>query len=938
MKRFLQLAVLLLLFGFAAGQADVPKVDISNMSKKLPVDPDVKIGKLDNGITYYIRKNQKPEEYAHFRIVFSAGAIQEDDDQNGLAHFTEHMCFNGTKNFPENKLIEVLQKAGVRFGADLNASTGYDQTMYELPIPMNNPELLENAFQILEDWSHNVLFEGKDIDDERGVIINEWRQRNNAGMRLNDKHAPKLFYGSKFAKRNVIGDTAIILNFEHDVIRRFYKDWYRSDLMAVVAVGDFDVADMEKRIKKYFSRIQPVKNPRKHEIYPVPNHKETFVSIASDPELTTDQVAVYIKHDKKESVTYNDYRESLKEQMINSMFGDRFREVTQKPDAPFLGGSAFYTDYLGDKSMFMVSVGTEGGKSMQGLEGALDEVHRVLKHGFTEAELKVVKNEILANYESYYNERKGTQHRSYVGEYTRNFIDKEAMPGIEWEYGFTAAVLPTITIDEINQLAKSYFRNDNTVITLSLVEGHTFPTENQVLALYKNAANKDLAPYEAKEVADVLFNRNVTPGKIVATKENKEVGFTEFTLSNGAKVVIKSTDFSDDEVLFAANSRGGVSLASKEDYFTSAVAGQFVPMGGIADFSMMDLQKVLAGKNASVRPMISEMSEGFRGQSTQKDIETMLQLVNLYFTAPRKDDMIFQAVKQQFTGMLAQRSNNPQSAFQDTMGLVMSGYHYTATPPSVEMINSVDYDKAIQFFKDRYANAGDFTFYFVGNVDANQLKPMIEKYIASLPGNDKKENWKDMGIKTPREKITKRFKNGNEDRTMVYMAITGDFDWSQESRHRIRSMVEVLDIRFTQEIREKLGGVYSPGVWVTTEKYPNPEYKININFVCEPSRTDELVAASEKLLNEMKSTLEEESTDKVIKAQLGERVRDIKTNQYWLNSLTNAYLNDEPVDGVLTYEKYINNLTAKDVQKAAQKYINLDHLVKVIMEPTTVKN
>ncbi len=938
MKHFVRLAVILLLFGFAAGQADTPKVDISNMSKKLPLDPDVKIGKLDNGITYYIRKNHKPEDNAHFRIVISAGAINEDDDQNGLAHFTEHMCFNGTKNFPKNELIEVLQKSGVRFGADLNASTAYVRTMYELPIPMNNPELLDNAFQILEDWGHNVLFEGDDIEGERGVIINEWRQRNNAGMRLNDKHAPKLFKGSKYAKRNIIGDTSIILNFDHDVIRRFYKDWYRPDLMAVVAVGDFDIADMEKRIKKYFSRIEPVKNPRKHKVYEVPGHKETLVSIASDPELTNDRVSVYIKHDKKESKTYNDYREGLKRQIFNSMMGTRFTEVTQKPDAPFLGGGAFYTDYRGDKSIFMITATTEGGKSMKGLEGALDEVHRVFQHGFAESELKAVKNEILSNYESYYNERNATQNRAYVGEYTRNFIDHEAMPGIEWEYGFAAEVLPTITVEEINKLAKSYYRNDNTVITLSLVEGNKFPTESEVLNLYKSSEKKKLTPYEAREVSDQLFTRKVTPGSIVNTTQNAKVGITELTLSNGAKVVVKPTSFSDDEILFAATSRGGASLSSEEDYFTASAAAQFVPMGGLGEFSFGDLQKVLAGKNAQVAPNISDLSEGFRGQSSQKDLETLLQEVNLYFTATRKDDQIFQALQQRFAGTLAQRSNNPQSAFQDTMNLTMSGYHYTATPPTVEMVNSVDYDKAIKFYKERFANAGDFTFYFVGNVDIAKLKPLLEKYIASLPGKAADENWRDMGIKAPRERITKRFKNGKEDRTMVYMAINGKFDWNQESRHRLRSMKDVMDIKFTQEIREKLGGVYSPGIWVTTEKYPEPEYQINITFVCEPSRTDELVAASEELLKNLKKELEVESTDKVKKAQVTERNRSIETNRYWLSSLSNAYLNDEPVDGVLTYEKYIKNLTAEDVREAAKKYINLDHLVKIIMEPTTVKN
>ncbi len=938
MKRFIQLAVLLLLFGFAAGYADAPKVDISDLSKKLPLDPDVKIGKLENGVTYYIRKNQKPEDYAHFRIVFWAAAINEDDDQNGLAHFCEHMCFNGTKNFPKNELIEVLQKSGVRFGADLNASTGYDQTMYELPIPMDDPELLDNAFQILEDWSHNVLFEGDEIDAERGVIMNEWRQRNNAGMRLNNVHFKKVFHNSKYAERNIMGDTSIIKNFEHNVIRKFYKDWYRPDLMAVVAVGDFDVAKMEKRIQKYFSRIEKVENPRERKVYEIPDHKETLVSVASDPELTNDMVSVYIKHDKKETKTYNDFREGLKVQIFNSMMGNRFSEIMQKPDAPFLNAGVYYSDFLGDKSIFGLSANAEGGKSLEALEGAMDEVHRALKHGFTEAEMKVVKNEILANYENYYSDKKGIQHRSYVGEYTRNFIDKESMPGIEWEYGFASAVLPTITVEEMNALARSYYRKDNTVITLSLMESSAKPSEKEILAAYHKSENKDLAAYQGKEVSNELFNKHVTPGSIVNTKENKEVGFTEFTLSNGAKVVVKTTDFSDDEILFSANSRGGLSLCDKDEYFSTAIASSLVPLGGVDEFSFTDLQKVLAGKNVSVMPNISEMSEGFRGQSTQKDIETLLQLVHLYFTAPRRDDEVFKARQQMFAGMLAQRSNNPQSAFQDTLGLTMAGYHYTATPPSVEMINNVDYTKALKFYKERFANAGDFTFYFVGNIDANTLKPMLEKYIASLPGKASDENWKDMGVKSPRKQITKRFKNGEEDRTMVRLSIPGDFDWSQESRHRIRSMVEVLDIRFTQEIREKLGGVYSPGVWVQTEKYPNPEYTINIQFVCEPTRTDELIAASEKLLKEMKNALEEESTQKVVKAQINERERSIKTNSYWLTSLANSYLNDEPVDGALTYEKYIKNLTAKDVQTAAKKYLNLDHLVKVIMEPTTVKN
>ncbi len=911
-----------------------PKLS-NNMDDILPINPKIITGKLSNGLVYYIMENKKPEKKAELRLLIKTGSVQEDNDQLGLAHFIEHMCFNGTKNFPKNDLVEFLQKTGVRFGADLNASTGYDKTQYILPINVENKELYEKSFQVLEDWAHNVTFAGEDIDAERGIIISEWRQRSGVQKRLQDKHFQKLLKGSRYLERDVIGDTNIIRNCPHDALRRYYKDWYRPDLMAVVVVGDIDVADVEKRIKEHFGRLQMPANPRKWEEYEVPAGNQAMVSIATDKEMPMSAIQVYFRLENKPKSSYKDYRNILIRNMYDAMFGQRLQELARSKDAPFINGFGGYSDFFGNTDLYILGGILKEGNILGGYEAILTEAYRVQKHGFSETELDRAKKDVITQYEKFYNEKDKTESSSFVREISNYFYEKEFMPGIEIEKAMVDNYLPTITLDEVNALAKEYLKKENAVISLSAPEklAATLPTEDAFIKLLNEVPNKQIAEYKDDAALKPLFTKVVNPGKITEIKQIPDIDATVITLDNGAKVILKSTNFKNDEILFSAISKGGSALANDKDYLSAELASDIMGLSGIGDFNFNQLQKVLTGKYVSVNSDISDYTESMRGSSTPTDIETLFQLINLEFTSPRMDGDAFANYMDNLKENLKNRNTNPDNAFSDTITVTMSSSHLRTRPLSEAMLKDIDHKKAFEYYRERFANAGDFTFIFVGNVDIENIKPLIVKYIASMPSAGKPDVVKDLGIRLPTGSVNKIFQKGLAPKASVRLIYSGKLSYSEKEAYLLRSLVEILKIRITKDLREEKGGIYSPGVYQVAKRIPNGEYQIHIDFDCAPEDVDKLIDAAKALAENLKAKIEDEEIDKVKAADKNQLDLNLKTNGYWLNWLTISSLYGDNPSLVLKKAALIDELNAKDIKEAAGRFINSKNIVKVVMYP-----
>lgn len=914
--------------------SQAPEINYKSYNELLPTDPNVKIGKLPNGITYYIRENKKPEKHVELRIVFKVGAILEDDDQNGLAHFTEHMMFNGTKHFPKNELLEVLRNSGIRFGADINASTGHDATFYMLPVPSDRDTLLETCFQILQDWACFANMNAEDIDNERGVILAEWRQRNNAQSRLFETHFSKILNGSKYSKRNVIGDTNLLKTFPYEAIRRFYKDWYRPDLMSIIVVGDLPKEKSLELINKYFGQIDKPQNPKPREIFSVPNNKEPIVSIATDKEMPMGMALIAYKKPEHKIKTVGDFKDYIKKELFDNMFNKRLSEVSRKPKPPFLRASGGYGNFIGNINAYSLQVVCKPDGMKDALDALYTEVYRCYKHGFTQSELDRAKNEYLTNLEKIYKEKDKTESIMYAEEYMRNFIDDEFIPGIDYEYGLSSKLINEINLAEVNNLSKEYITSENLVIAISGSEKDKdkLPSESEVLQLIDDISKKDIPAYIDQASNKPLFNKNLKEGKIIKQEEINELGITKLVLSNGVQVYLKQTDFQNDEILFTAFSPGGNSLVEDKDYLSAIYAETIIDYSGIADFSVDELIKLLSGKNVDVNPSINNLYEGISGRSTIKDSETMFQLLHLYFTDPRKDRKAFESLMTKFIDRIRNDSLNPEKSFRDTLNVILSQYNFRSKPITEEMLKQVELDKAYEFYKDRFADASDFTFIFIGNFEIEKLKPMINKYIATLPSKNRKENWKDLGIRLPKGKIEKKIIKGSHDRAHVRLVFSGDFEWKYENRYKLNSLVDILRNKILDIVREEKSGIYSPGVFSNVVKYPIPEYQIHIDFVCEPKRVDELIQTVNEIVSDMKKNISDEDIKKVIEAQKIQYEKNLKENNYWLGYLYSTLSNNDNILNTLHYLEMVNSLSKEDIISAAKNYFK-ENYIRLVLYP-----
>jgi len=915
------------------------KSDTKIETQEIPTDPDVKVGKLSNGLTYYIRNNGKPEDKVELRLVVNAGSILETEKQLGLAHFMEHMNFNGTKNFQKNELVDYLQSIGVQFGADLNAYTSFDETVYILPIPSDDPEKLEKGFQILEDWAHNATLTDEAIDAERGVVLEEYRLGLGPNKRMMQEYLPKLMHGSKYAERLPIGTKENLENFTYDDVRSYYKDWYRPDLMAVVAVGDLDVADLEAKIKQHFSGITNPENPKKREEFKLPNHKETFVTIASDKEAPFSQVQVMYKDkfDAPKLTTTVDYRESLVKSLFSTMINNRLSELTNNPNPPFVFGSTGYGGtFSKSKNAYQSFAMTSETGQINGLKALLEENERVKRFGFQEGEFKRAKKSIMARWDKTFKDKDKLESGRIIGEYVNNFLSEEPIPGIEWEYNMTKQYIETINLSEINDLINQFIHDDNRVIILTgpEKEGLTKVTESQVLDLLKDVQSSNIEAYKDAAVRENLIEKLPTAGTIVETSINEPINATTFTLSNGAKITFKKTDFKNDEVLFEAVSFGGTNLYSDEDFKATTFANGGLAEAGIGGLSKTDLSKMMSGKIANVSPYIQLATEGFRGQSAPKDLETLMQQVYLYFTDLNKDEEAFQSFINKQKSFLGNLMANPQFFFSNETGKIKNEGNPRFTGfPTPEKMDQADYDLAYKKYKERFADAGDFHFFFVGNVDENMLKELSTKYIASLPSTNSNETISPTVFREKDIYEKHIIKKGKDPKSLVSMVWReDDIEYSAKKKLQISALGEILTIKLIEKLREEEGGVYGVGANGNFRKLSFPGVTFSISFPCGPENVDKLVAAAlaevQKLKQEGPTT---EDLNKVKESKLQKYREASKTNRFWLGNLTTAMQENNDASKILKTEEAINALTKEDIKSVANEFLDANYFLGILM-------
>ncbi|MFT6807718.1 MAG: zinc protease [Saprospiraceae bacterium] len=916
---------------------------VSETMAAVPVDTRLTSGKLSNGIHYYIQKNAKPENRAALRLAVNAGSLLEDEDQQGLAHFVEHMAFNGTENFAKSELVDYLESVGARFGPDLNAYTSFDETVYMLQVRTDSSELFEKGMQILRDWSQDVTFEDEEIDKERGVVESEWRSRLSSDQRMQKKTLPVMYRGSRYAERLPIGDPDIIKNAEYSTVKRFYKDWYRPDLMAVVVVGDVDIVSVEAQIKSLFGDIPAAMNARERVTYDVPYHQETLVSIASDKEASFTRLQVAYKHEKKHTKTLEEYRELLVRGLYNSMMGGRLTEISKQPDPPFVFASSGYSGDVGELDTYSSNAFIPEGKASAALESVLTENRRVLLHGYTSGEFERAKENLMQGAEKQFKEMDKSESGNIAMRYVYKYLDEIATPGPDQVLELYKQYLPTIQIEEVNMLASQWIRNENRVVILTGPEKKDvpLPSEEDVFAMLSKVDNMIVEPYVDDVIDAPLFDAVLSPVEIVKTTKYDNVDIEYLELANGVSVYLKKTDFKNDEILMSAISPGGTSLYSDEEYFNASNSASVVSEGGIGVFSTTQLEKILAGKSVGVRPYVGGMYEGMSGSASPDDAEIMFQLIYKYFKESRIDEKSFNSFVAKQQGLYKNIMSDPRYFFSDYVSRLKYDNHPRVGFPSSEDWLNLDYSRALKIYQERFADASDFTFSFIGNFERGQMLNFIQTYLGNLPSTKREENWKDVGRRPVNGVVKDRFKNGEAPKTNVHMYYHGDYEWSNENNYILNSTVEYLRIKLREELREDLGGVYGVGIRGGPNKDPYESYGITISFNSDPPMTDTLVQAAHDVI---KRALEEGPNEvdmtKIKETQKQSRIKDLKRNRFWQSIIRNEVLQSRGFDGVLLNDREakINGLTAHQIKSAVGTYFNDNQYIEIIMDPEVVES
>ncbi|KAA5456265.1 insulinase family protein [Bacteroides cellulosilyticus] len=909
----------------------------------LPVDKNVRIGQLDNGLTYYIRHNKLPENRAEFYIAQKVGSILEEPQQRGLAHFLEHMAFNGTKNFPgDDKGLGVIpwcETVGIKFGTNLNAYTSIDETVYNISnAPIDRTGVLDSCLLILHDWSNYILLKDDEIDKERGVIREEWRSRNSGILRVYTDLLPTIYPGDKYADCMPIGSIDVINNFPYKDIRDYYHKWYRPDLQGIVIVGDIDVDAVEAKLKAVFADVQKPVNPAERTYYPVTDNKEPIVAIGTDKEVDDPSIEIYFKQDatpdsEKNNVGYlaSQYMTS----MISSMLNARLSELVQSANPPFTRASSYYSDFFvaKTKDAFALSASSKADGIETALKTLLQETERARRFGFTESEYARARANYLQSLESAYNEREKTKHGSYVREYVQNFLNGEPIPGIEAEYAMMNQLAPNIPLQAMNMVMQQLVPDSNQVVIIAgpAKEGLKYPTKEEVINLLKGMKDLDLQAYVDKVSDEPLMKEAPKGGKIISEKEGDIYGSTRLVLSNGVTVYVKKTDFKADEIRMKGTSLGGKSIFPDKDALNFAVMDNVIAVGGLGNFSQVDLTKVLAGKKVSVNAGLGATTENVFGTCSPKDFETMMQLTYLTFTAPRKDAEAFESLKNRMKAQLESAQANPLSSINDSLQKAMYNNHPRVVMMKPEMVDQIDYDRILEMYNDRFKDASDFTFYFVGNIDLETAKPLIAEYLGALPAINRKETFKDtkMSIRKGVYKNEYAKEQQTPTATIVFL-YSGKAPYTLKNDILLSFATQVLDMVYTEEVREKEGGTYGVNCFGDLQKYPKEQLLLQIVFQTDPAKKDKLAGI---VVDELKKLAAEGPSDvhlqKVKEYMLKKYADNQKENGYWMNNLNDYfYYGMDMTEG---YTDIVNSITAKDIQKFVSDLLKQGNEIEVTM-------
>lgn len=909
----------------------------------LPVDKNVRIGQLDNGLTYYIRHNKLPENRAEFYIAQKVGSILEEPQQRGLAHFLEHMAFNGTKNFPgDDKGLGVIpwcETVGIKFGTNLNAYTSIDETVYNISnAPIDRTGVLDSCLLILHDWSNYILLKDDEIDKERGVIREEWRSRNSGMLRVYTDLLPTIYQGDKYADCMPIGSIDVINNFPYKDIRDYYHKWYRPDLQGIVIVGDIDVDTVEAKLKAVFADVQKPVNPAERTYYPVADNKEPIVAIGTDKEVDDPSIEIYFKQDatpdsEKNNVGYlaSQYMTS----MISSMLDARLSELVQSANPPFTRASSDYSDFFvaKTKEAFALSASSKADGIETALKTLLQETERARRFGFTESEYARARANYLQSLESAYNEREKTKHGSYVREYVQNFLNGEPIPGIEAKYAMMNQLAPNIPLQAMNMVMQQLVPDSNQVVIIAgpAKEGLKYPTKEEVISLLKGMKDLDLQAYVDKVSDEPLMKEAPKGGKIISEKEGDIYGSTKLVLSNGVTVYVKKTDFKADEIRMKGTSLGGKSIFPDKDALNFAVMDNVIAVGGLGNFSQVDLTKVLAGKKVSVNAGLGATTENVFGTCSPKDFETMMQLTYLTFTAPRKDAEAFESLKNRMKAQLESAQANPLSSINDSLQKAMYNNHPRVVMMKPEMVDQIDYDRILEMYNDRFKDASDFTFYFVGNIDLETAKPLIAEYLGALPAINRKETFKDtkMSIRKGVYKNEYAKEQQTPTATIVFL-YSGKAPYTLKNDILLSFATQVLDMVYTEKVREKEGGTYGVNCYGDLQKYPKEQLLLQIVFQTDPAKKDKLAGI---VVDELKKLAAEGPSDvhlqKVKEYMLKKYADNQKENGYWMNNLNDYfYYGMDMTEG---YTDIVNSITAKDIQKFVSDLLKQGNEIEVTM-------
>ena len=906
----------------------------SEMDQPTPLDPRVRIGKLANGLTYYVIEHPVPQKRAYLWMGVNAGSVLEDDDQQGLAHFVEHMAFNGTKNFKKAAIVNYFESIGMRFGADLNAYTSFNETVYMIKVPTDDQKFLDTGMAILRDWAGNISFEPEEVEKERGVVGEELRLGKGAGERIRNKQFPILFKGSVYAERLPIGKSEILKNAPVEALTRFYKDWYRPDLMAIVAVGDFDGDKIEAQIKQTFGDLKNPENPRERKPALVAPHDELLVGLATDKEQPTTIVRFHYKLPHRRESTLGDYRGFIVQNMLGSLLNARLRERSQQPDSPIVFGGLGIGELTRTADSFDGFAVAKTGQAEAALELLLVELERARQHGFGDSELERVRAEFIRSSDKSAIDLKNRDGREFASEMLRNFFEGEQVPGRELEAQYNKRFAPTITSADVNALLAEATAGKSQVVLISGPPTDKMPTQDSVRALVGKVGRRKHKPYKDNVSDQPLMTVKPAAGAVIGESKVAELGVIEWKLSNGAHVIIKPTDFKNDEVEFRAFSPGGTSVAKDADYGSARFASQLIGFGGVGEFDRIQLGKLLSGKVANVSAFIGELEEGMQGGGSPKDLETIMQLIHLRFTAPRKDEKAFATWKAQTLDRVKNRRMSPRSVFFEDTDAAFTQKHKRRRPVTPEMIEAVDLSKAYDFYRDRFEDASDFTFTFVGTIDPKKMKPLVELYLASLPSTGRKEKWRDVNVRHPRGVKNLKIKRGVEQKATVFLRFHGPERWSPQAANDMRMLNEVLNMRLREVLREDLGGVYGVSAFGSISRRPKEQRGVGVFFGCDPARIDELKKA---LFAEIKAIQKNGIGDDYIAKIKEIRVRGIETslndNSFWTRRLSQAYrFGDDPKE-ILNHQKWTDEVSSARVKAAARKYIKMNQYFLSVLVP-----